>query len=120
MLPCDIFSFNQDSLEELQAFISNTENTESQDTSEAELTEGNNISHDAAVSEQTDDPPRKRAKVEPCVTGAPTEEDAAAVVKLKNEECVCVVCLGVLQELCHTTQTLKVRLLFLYTSVSAQ
>uniref|UniRef100_A0A8P4GF43 tRNA pseudouridine synthase Pus10 n=1 Tax=Dicentrarchus labrax TaxID=13489 RepID=A0A8P4GF43_DICLA len=74
----------QDTLKELQDFISSAENT---------------------VSEPPEDPPSKRAKLELSATGAPSEEDAAAVVKQKDEEsCVCVVCLGVLQELCGPTQ----------------
>lgn len=99
----------QDTLKELQAFISDTENTESQIPVAAEFTEGNNNSHDAAESEPLEDPPRKKAKVEPCASGAPSEEDAAAVIGLKDEgSYVCVVCLGILQELCDTTQTLKI------------
>ncbi|XP_038566180.1 putative tRNA pseudouridine synthase Pus10 [Micropterus salmoides] len=95
----------QDTLKELQAFISNTENSKSQDAA-AESTEGNNKSHDAAESEPPDDPPSKRAKLEPSV---PSEEDTAASVKLKDgESCVCVVCLGILQELCGTTQAVKI------------
>lgn len=94
----------QDTLKELQAFISNTEN-KPQDSAAAESPEGNNKSHDAAVSEPPEDPPSKRAKLEPSATGS--EEDAA--VKLKDEESsVCVVCLGILQELCGTTQAVKV------------
>uniref|UniRef100_A0A671TH40 tRNA pseudouridine synthase Pus10 n=1 Tax=Sparus aurata TaxID=8175 RepID=A0A671TH40_SPAAU len=39
----------------------------------------------------------------------PSEEDAAAAVKLKDEESrVCVVCLGILQDLCGPAQALKV------------
>lgn len=98
----------QDTLKELQAFISNTENTKSQDSA-ADITEGSNSSHDAAVSEPPEDPPRKRAKVEPCAADTPSEEDTAAVIKLKDEgSYVCVVCLGILQELCDTTQILKI------------
>lgn len=104
-----IFHLTQDTLKELQAFISNTENTKSQDSTAAESAEGNNKSHDAAASEPSEDPPSKRAKLEPSVTEAPSEEDAAAVLKLKDEESrVCVVCLGILQELCGTTQAVKV------------
>ncbi|XP_044045444.1 putative tRNA pseudouridine synthase Pus10 isoform X2 [Siniperca chuatsi] len=93
----------QDTLKELQAFISSTEN------SKAESTEENTKSHGAAGSEPPDDPPSKRAKLAPGVADAPSEEDAAAVVKLKDgESCVCVVCLGILQELCGTTQAVKI------------
>ncbi|XP_010728595.2 tRNA pseudouridine synthase Pus10 [Larimichthys crocea] len=100
---------HQDTLKELQAFISNTENTKSQDSTAAESAEGNNKSLDAAASETSEDPPSKRAKLEPSVTEAPSEEDAAAVLKLKDEESrVCVVCLGILQELCGNTQAVKI------------
>ncbi|TKS68705.1 putative tRNA pseudouridine synthase [Collichthys lucidus] len=100
---------HQDTLKELQAFISNTEDTKSQDSTAAESAEGNNKSHDAAASEPSDDPPSKKAKLEPRVTEALSEEDAAAVLKLKDEESrVCVVCLGILQELCGTTQAVKI------------
>lgn len=97
----------QDTLKELQAFISNTENSKPQDS--AESTEGNNKSHDAAVSEPPEDPPSKRAKLEPSATGS--EEDAAAVKPKDAESSVCVVCLGILQDLCGTTQAVKVRVL---------
>ncbi|XP_076585226.1 tRNA pseudouridine synthase Pus10 [Chaetodon auriga] len=99
----------QDTLKELQAFISNTENTKSQDSAAAESTEGHYKSQDAAVSEPPEDPPSKRAKLESIDTAAPSEEDSAAVVKLKDEESgVCVVCLGILQELCGTPQAVKI------------
>ncbi|XP_036929462.1 putative tRNA pseudouridine synthase Pus10 [Acanthopagrus latus] len=95
----------QDTLKELKAFISNTENPKTQDSASAESTDENNKSHDAAVSEPPEDPPSKRAKLEP----GPSEEDAAAAVKLKDEESrVCVVCLGILQELCGPAQAAKI------------
>ncbi|GAA6229050.1 putative tRNA pseudouridine synthase Pus10 [Lates japonicus] len=90
----------QETLRELQAFICNTGN--SKDSSES--TEENNKSHDAA-----EDPPSKRAKVELSETEARSEEDAAAPVKPKDRESsVCVVCLGILQELCGPTQAVKI------------
>ncbi|XP_020495310.1 putative tRNA pseudouridine synthase Pus10 [Labrus bergylta] len=99
---------HQETLKELQAFISDTENGKPQDPKAVESTEENNKSHDAAGSEPPDDPPSKRAKLEPIVAGAPSEEDSAAGVRLKDEESsVCVVCLGILQELCGTTQAVK-------------
>uniref|UniRef100_A0A669C7E2 tRNA pseudouridine synthase Pus10 n=1 Tax=Oreochromis niloticus TaxID=8128 RepID=A0A669C7E2_ORENI len=53
-------------------------------------------------------PPNKRAKLETSITDAQSEEGAAAVVKLKDGDSrVCVVCLGILQELCGTTQAVK-------------
>lgn len=95
----------QDTLKELQAFISSTENPKTQDAASAESTDENNKSHDAAVSEPPEDPPSKRAKLE----AGPSEEDAAAAVKLKDEESrVCVVCLGILQDLCGPAQALKI------------
>ncbi|XP_054461095.1 LOW QUALITY PROTEIN: putative tRNA pseudouridine synthase Pus10 [Anoplopoma fimbria] len=100
----------QDTLKELQAFISNTENGKSQEPA-AESTEENSKSHDAAVSEPPEGPPNKKAKLEPVGTGAPSEEDccAAAEDKLKDEESsVCVACLGILQELCDPTQAVKI------------
>ncbi|XP_071359738.1 tRNA pseudouridine synthase Pus10 [Trachinotus anak] len=99
----------QDTLRELQAFICNTENSKSQDSAASVSTEENNKSHDAAVSEAPEDPPSKRAKLEPSETDAQAEEDAAAVVKLRGEESrVCVVCLGILQEFCGTPQAVKI------------
>lgn len=54
-----------------------------------------------------EDPPSKRAKLEPSGSDAPSEEDAA--VRLKDEEPrVCVVCLGILQDLCDSSQAVKV------------
>ncbi|XP_041640289.1 putative tRNA pseudouridine synthase Pus10 [Cheilinus undulatus] len=97
---------HQETLRELQAFISDTEkNTES---AAGESTE-NNRSHDAAGSEPPEDPPSKRAKLEPGGAEAPSEEDAADGDGVKDEEsCVCVVCLGILQELCGTAQAVKI------------
>uniref|UniRef100_A0A3Q1CNY7 tRNA pseudouridine synthase Pus10 n=1 Tax=Amphiprion ocellaris TaxID=80972 RepID=A0A3Q1CNY7_AMPOC len=67
-----------------------------------------NKSHDAVVSETPEDPPSKRAKLEPSAAAAQPEEDAAAVVDLKDDESrVCVVCLGILQELCGPVQAVK-------------
>ncbi|XP_034085099.1 tRNA pseudouridine synthase Pus10-like [Gymnodraco acuticeps] len=102
---------HQETLKELQAFIGNTENGKSQDSVAADSTEENNKSHDATVpepaDEPADDPPSKRAKLELSGTEAPSEEDAAEE-KLTEEPSVCVVCLGILQELCGTTQAVKI------------
>ncbi|XP_060944598.1 putative tRNA pseudouridine synthase Pus10 isoform X2 [Limanda limanda] len=145
----------QETLKELRAFISSTENSKSQDAPASESTgdnkshdaagsesagdnkshdaagsesagdnkshdaagsesAGENKSHDAAGSESTgnnkshdapEDPPSKRAKLEPTETDAGSEEkeeDAAA------ESRVCVVCLGILQEFCDTAQAVKI------------
>ncbi|KAG7464310.1 tRNA pseudouridine synthase Pus10 [Solea senegalensis] len=83
----------QGTLGELQDFIKPQESAEST---------GENKSHDAPVPPQTPqcaDPPSKRAKLEP----SQPEEGAAETVPS-----VCVVCLGILQELCDTTQALKI------------
>ncbi|KAJ4945859.1 hypothetical protein JOQ06_023537, partial [Pogonophryne albipinna] len=80
---------HQETLKELQAFIGNTENVPE------------------PADEPADDPPSKRAKLELSGTEAPSEEDAAEE-KLTEEPSVCVVCLGILQELCGTTQAVKI------------
>uniref|UniRef100_A0A7N5ZXQ1 tRNA pseudouridine synthase Pus10 n=1 Tax=Anabas testudineus TaxID=64144 RepID=A0A7N5ZXQ1_ANATE len=60
-----------------------------------------------SVPDPPEDPPSKRAKLEPSGSDAPSEEDAA--VRLKDEEPrVCVVCLGILQDLCDSSQAVKV------------
>ncbi|KAM7009319.1 tRNA pseudouridine synthase Pus10 [Tautogolabrus adspersus] len=100
---------HQETLKELQAFISDTENSKAQDPKAVESTEENSKSQDAAGSEPPDDPPSKRAKLEPIVASAPSEDDSACGVRLKDEESsVCVVCLGILQEICGTTQAIKI------------
>uniref|UniRef100_A0A7N8XUW7 tRNA pseudouridine synthase Pus10 n=1 Tax=Mastacembelus armatus TaxID=205130 RepID=A0A7N8XUW7_9TELE len=75
-------AYRQNTLKELQAFISDTENT----------------------PEPPEDPPCKRVRLESSVTDA-----AAAVTQEAEEPRVCVVCLGILQEMCSTTQAVKVR-----------
>lgn len=98
IMHCVILHRAQDTLKELQDFISDTENTICQD--------GNNKSHDAAASEPHEEPPSKRVKLEPSASG---DAEDAAVGKQKDEEpCVCVVCLGILQGLCDVTQAVKV------------
>ncbi|XP_028424204.1 tRNA pseudouridine synthase Pus10 isoform X2 [Perca flavescens] len=103
----------QDTLKELRAFISDAEDSKSKDSTVAESTEGKD--NDAAVSE----PPSKRVKLEPSGTDPPSEQAAdadagpadgpAAAVKLEDEEpCVCVVCLGILQDLCGPTPAVKI------------
>ncbi|XP_039674996.1 putative tRNA pseudouridine synthase Pus10 [Perca fluviatilis] len=106
----------QDTLEELRAFISDAEDSKSKDSTAAESTEGKD--NDAALSE----PPSKRVKLEPSGTDPPSEEaaagpagpaagpaDADAAVKLEDgEPCVCVVCLGILQDLCGPTPAVKI------------
>uniref|UniRef100_A0AAX7TC20 tRNA pseudouridine synthase Pus10 n=1 Tax=Astatotilapia calliptera TaxID=8154 RepID=A0AAX7TC20_ASTCA len=82
----------EETLKELQIFINDTENDKY-----------------AAESETSEDPPNKRAKLETSITDVQSEEEAAAVVKSKDGDSrVCVVCLGILQGLCGTTQAIKV------------
>ncbi|KAM8878467.1 tRNA pseudouridine synthase Pus10 isoform 2-T2 [Spinachia spinachia] len=91
----------QETLEELRAFIGNTENGKSQQSA--------SDSHDAAGSEPPGEPPMKRAKLEPVEPGAAVGGDASAVVKVEEEESsVCVACLGILQELSGPTQAVKI------------
>lgn len=92
----------QDTLKELQVFISSAEGSKPQAS-----TEGNNKSHDAAGSEPPGDPPSKRAKLEP--SEEDEDDEAAAAVKPKEDESrVCVVCLGILQDLCGSAQAMKI------------
>ncbi|XP_026214962.1 putative tRNA pseudouridine synthase Pus10 [Anabas testudineus] len=96
----------QNTLKELKAFISDSGNSKAPNSAAPESTEENNKSHDAAVPDPPEDPPSKRAKLEPSGSDAPSEEDAA--VRLKDEEPrVCVVCLGILQDLCDSSQAVK-------------
>uniref|UniRef100_A0A3Q0RL78 tRNA pseudouridine synthase Pus10 n=1 Tax=Amphilophus citrinellus TaxID=61819 RepID=A0A3Q0RL78_AMPCI len=68
-----------------------------------------NKSQDTAASQAPEDPPNKRAKLELSMAGAEPEEEAATAVRLKDGNAhVCVVCLGILQELCGSIQALKV------------
>ncbi|XP_078146873.1 tRNA pseudouridine synthase Pus10 isoform X2 [Centroberyx gerrardi] len=108
----------QDTVKELQAFISDAENGKSKDSAAPEPAEENNKSHDAAendkshdaaVPEPTEDPPSKRMKLDHGATGDQSEADAAAEpVGPQAESRVCVVCLGVLQEFCDRTHATKI------------
>lgn len=82
----------QETLKELHDFIREKEDTTSVDA--------DNKSHDAA--EPCDDPPSKRAKLEP---GAGEAEGDAGDA---TEPRVCVACLGVLQELSGASQAKKI------------
>lgn len=105
---CIFFDLTQETLKELQIFINDTENDKCQD-SVALDSRDDYKSKDAAESETSEDPPNKRAKLETSITDVQSEEEAAAVVKSKDgDSCVCVVCLGILQGLCGTTQAIKV------------
>lgn len=93
-----------ETLKELQAFVSDTQNGEA-----PESTGENNKSHDASGTEPPGDPPSKKAKLEPDAAEAPSEEEEGAEVKVKaGESRVCVLCLGILQEHCGTTQAVKI------------
>lgn len=98
----------EETLKELQIFINDTENDKCQD-SVALDSRDDYKSKDAAESETSEDPPNKRAKLETSITDVQSEEEAAAVVKSKDGDShVCVVCLGILQGLCGTTQAIKI------------
>ncbi|XP_047430923.1 putative tRNA pseudouridine synthase Pus10 [Mugil cephalus] len=93
----------QETLKELQAFVADAENGKCPDSAASEP-------QAAAEPETPDDPPSKRAKLEPSVTAAGSEGDAAAaaVDGPKDEGSpVCVVCLGVLQEHCGPVPAAK-------------
>lgn len=105
---CIFFDLTQETLKELQIFINDTEHDKCQD-SVALDSRDDYKSKDAAESETSEDPPNKRAKLETSITDVQSEEEAAAVVKSKDGDShVCVVCLGILQGLCGTTQAIKV------------
>ncbi|XP_029992041.1 tRNA pseudouridine synthase Pus10 [Sphaeramia orbicularis] len=86
----------QETLKELHCFIGDTT-----DSGAAKSTEENK-------DEPAEDPPSKRPKLEPSLTGAELDQGSTAE-KLKDEESqVCVVCLGILQELCDKNQAIKI------------
>lgn len=94
----------QETLKELQAFISNNEIVQDSPDSTEETK-----SHDASGSEAQGDPPSKRAKLEHCSSGDASKEGTVTVETQADEEShVCVACLGVLQEFCDVTQATKV------------
>lgn len=70
----------QNTLKELQAFVSDSKES-------------------SAANRPPEDPPSKRAKL---------ELSAAPVQQADEDPRVCVACLGVLQELCDSTQAVKV------------
>ncbi|CAB1344851.1 unnamed protein product [Coregonus sp. 'balchen'] len=91
----------EDTAKALCAFISDSENNESQD---------------AAVLEQhTEDPPSKKRKMDAAETYVQSEGDSAVVPTVMEEgdakpadSDVCVACLGVLQELCDKAYAIKI------------
>ncbi|XP_074549002.1 tRNA pseudouridine synthase Pus10 isoform X2 [Halichoeres trimaculatus] len=89
---------HQETLQELKSFISDADNGKPKDSTEAK--EENIESHDAVGPEPPEDPPSKRVKLDP-------SEGAAGGV-MDGEWSVCVVCLGVLQELCGAAQAVKI------------
>uniref|UniRef100_A0A672YZT3 tRNA pseudouridine(55) synthase n=1 Tax=Sphaeramia orbicularis TaxID=375764 RepID=A0A672YZT3_9TELE len=89
-------SVQAETLKELHCFIGDTT-----DSGAAKSTEENK-------DEPAEDPPSKRPKLEPSLTGAELDQGSTAE-KLKDEESqVCVVCLGILQELCDKNQAIKI------------
>ncbi|CAJ1052830.1 putative tRNA pseudouridine synthase Pus10 [Xyrichtys novacula] len=100
---------HQHTLQALKAFISDTDNSKPKETVASGCEQENNKSHDVAGPELPEDPPVKRAKLEPGAAVGPSEEEAAAGGGMKDEESrVCVVCLGILQDLCGTAQAAKI------------
>uniref|UniRef100_A0A674BF08 tRNA pseudouridine synthase Pus10 n=1 Tax=Salmo trutta TaxID=8032 RepID=A0A674BF08_SALTR len=91
----------EDTARELCAFISDSENNESQD---------------AAVLEQhTEDPPSKKMKMDAAEMDVQSEGDSAVVPTVMEEgdaepadSDVCVVCLGVLQQFCDEAYAIKI------------
>jgi len=94
-----IFILTQETLKELRAFIVDSENSKVQDSADQDSSLENK-SHDAAVSDTHQDPPCKRVKLEPSGTSTQLEEH--------EESRVCVVCFGILQDLCGKIQAVKV------------
>lgn len=94
----------QETLKELQAFISNNKIVQDSPDSTEETK-----SHDVSGSEAQGDPPSKRAKLEHCASGDASKDGTVTVETQEDEEShVCVACLGVLQEFCDVTQATKV------------
>ncbi|KAM3842518.1 tRNA pseudouridine synthase Pus10 [Diretmus argenteus] len=114
---------HQDTLKELEHFISGAENgkppdsaapkpaeDDDNDTSQGATVPGGREEHDKSrdVAEAAEDPPSKRMKLE---TDVQVEGDAAAAeeVKVEAEEShVCVLCLGILQEHCDKMHAVKI------------
>ncbi|KAM9770628.1 tRNA pseudouridine synthase Pus10 isoform 2-T2 [Menidia menidia] len=90
----------QDTLKELNAFIADAEHDKVQDSAGQDPA-FKDESRDEAESETPPDPPCKRAKLEP---GA----GASAPAGGSQEPRICVVCFGILQDLCSTTQAVKI------------
>uniref|UniRef100_A0A3P9Q9S6 tRNA pseudouridine synthase Pus10 n=1 Tax=Poecilia reticulata TaxID=8081 RepID=A0A3P9Q9S6_POERE len=89
-----------ETLKELQTFIMEKENNKVQDSAEIKP-------HNTELSQTVEDPPCKKAKLDP-TEAVQSETDAAAMVTLKKESSVCVVCLGILQDLCGPDQAAKI------------
>ncbi|PWA29292.1 hypothetical protein CCH79_00013939, partial [Gambusia affinis] len=90
-----------ETLKELQTFIMEKENNKVQDSADFKP-------HDTDLSQTVEDPPCKKAKLDP-TEAVQSETDAAAMVTQKKEESsVCVVCLGILQDLCGPDQAIKI------------
>uniref|UniRef100_A0A3B5LXS9 tRNA pseudouridine synthase Pus10 n=1 Tax=Xiphophorus couchianus TaxID=32473 RepID=A0A3B5LXS9_9TELE len=65
--------------------------------------------HPILLSSQTvEDPPCKRAKLDPTEAVQSETDDAAMVTLKKEESSVCALCLGILQDLCGPDQAIKI------------
>uniref|UniRef100_A0A3B5LUP1 tRNA pseudouridine synthase Pus10 n=1 Tax=Xiphophorus couchianus TaxID=32473 RepID=A0A3B5LUP1_9TELE len=60
--------------------------------------------HDTESSQTVEDPPCKRAKLDPTEAVQSETDDAAMVTLKKEESSVCALCLGILQDLCGPDQ----------------
>lgn len=93
----------QEILKDLQDFLHGPEKNQCDVSTD-------NKSCDPVVSEAAADPPSKRAKLETDLSddGQAAAAAAAAAAIITETHCVCVVCLGVLQEFSDTDQAVKV------------
>uniref|UniRef100_A0A3P8WY22 tRNA pseudouridine synthase Pus10 n=1 Tax=Cynoglossus semilaevis TaxID=244447 RepID=A0A3P8WY22_CYNSE len=92
----------QEILKDLQDFLHGPEKNQCDVSTD-------NKSCDPVVSEAAADPPSKRAKLETDLSddGQAEAAAAAAAAIITETHCVCVVCLGVLQEFSDTDQAVK-------------
>ncbi|XP_008314413.1 tRNA pseudouridine synthase Pus10 [Cynoglossus semilaevis] len=93
----------QEILKDLQDFLHGPEKNQCDVSTD-------NKSCDPVVSEAAADPPSKRAKLETDLSddGQAEAAAAAAAAIITETHCVCVVCLGVLQEFSDTDQAVKI------------
>ncbi|XP_027872810.1 tRNA pseudouridine synthase Pus10 isoform X2 [Xiphophorus couchianus] len=90
-----------ETLKELQTFIMEKENNKVQDSADIKP-------HDTESSQTVEDPPCKRAKLDPTEAVQSETDDAAMVTLKKEESSVCALCLGILQDLCGPDQAIKI------------